>query len=228
MSDLDIRANLATYLDDLNAEARYASFDYCFNYFQSHREAENLPALMEGEALQLSCLHLGFYLASWGMLRGSSELLRRSMRTFVPVVQAITTAPAAIWDVDANDYSAEACSRILDFGHVLRGALPSGSSDILVTKIMLGTIGCVPAFDTYFKHGFKVWTFGRKSLQKVGRFYDENAEVIEAHRTPTLDFDTGQPTHWLYTRAKVIDMVCFIECWRPTGSAHRRPLAGAR
>lgn len=71
---VDIEANLKAYLGKREPRARYTSFDYCFNYFQSHREQGKLPDLLRGEALQLSCLHLGFYLASWGMLRGSSEL----------------------------------------------------------------------------------------------------------------------------------------------------------
>jgi hypothetical protein len=211
VADLDIEGNLRTYLGDRTETARYASFDYCFNHFQSHREEGRLGALVEGAGLELTCLHLGFYLASWGMLRGSSELLQRSVKTFVPVVNAIVSAPAQMWDIDADQYSEANVTAILDFAHTLRGVLPAGSSDILVTKVMLGTMGCVPAFDTNFKKGFGVWTFGRKSLRKVGEFYRDHAEVIENHRKPTLDFDTGLPTDRCYTRAKVIDMVFFIE-----------------
>jgi hypothetical protein len=38
---------------------------------------------------------------------------------------------------------------------VCRAYEPSQPSDILVTKIILGTIGCLPACDRYFKAGFK-------------------------------------------------------------------------
>ena len=71
--------------------------------------------------------------------------------------------------------------------------------------------GCVPAFDTNFKKGFGVATFGRKSLRKIGQFYRDNTALIDAHREMTLDFDTGAPTERRYTWAKVIDMVFFIE-----------------
>lgn len=63
-----------------------------------------------------------------------------------------------------------------------------------MTKITLGAFGCVPAFDTYFKKGFGVWTFGRKALGRVAGFYTENAEAIERHRVSTIDFTTGEPT----------------------------------
>lgn len=72
-------------------------------------------------------------------------------------------------------------------------------------------MGCVPAFDKYFKTGFQVSTFGPKALLKIGRFYRDNAEVIEAHREQALDFHTGTPTNRRYTKAKVIDMIFFIE-----------------
>jgi hypothetical protein len=208
---VDIESNLREYLGDRNGTSRYASFDYCFNYFQSHREADELDDLIRGEALQVSCLQLGFYLASWGMLRGSSELLQRSVRSFAPVIEALATSSAVLWTLDADGYTEEKISAILDFARTLRRTLHDGASDILVTKIMLGTMGCVPAFDSYFKRGFGVATFGHKSLRAIGQYYHDNAHVIDAHQEATLDFDTGLPTQRRYTRAKVIDMIFFIE-----------------
>lgn len=145
------------------------------------------------------------------MLCGSSELLRRSVRSFVPVVEALVAAPPALWTTDADRYSEDAIEAILSFAGTLRQTLHADASDILVTKVLLGTMGCVPAFDTNFKKGFIVARFGRKSLRRVGQFSGDNTEVIEAHRETTLGFDTGVPTERRYTRAKVIDMIFFIE-----------------
>ena len=161
--------------------------------------------------MQVSCLHLGFYLASWGMLRGSSTLLRRSAKYFEPIVNVIVSAPSDVWQIDADRYSAESWHVLDEVSHRIRAAFPEGASDILVTKIMLGVFGCVPAFDTYFKKGFGVSTFGLSALQRVERFYRENAEVVERHRVQTLDFDTGAPSNHSYTRAKVIDTIFFVE-----------------
>lgn len=207
---LNIEANLKAYLGKREPRARYTSFDYCFNYFQSHREAEKLLELLRGDALQLSCLHLGFYLASWGMLRGSSELLQRSVRNFIPLVEVIANAPPAVWETDAHLYADGSSPAIFETARQIRDALPDGASDILVTKVMLGTFGCVPAFDTYFKKGFGVSTFGSKALRKVGEFYTANAEVIDRNRVHTLEFDSGAPSPRRYTRAKVIDMIFFV------------------
>lgn len=53
----------------------------------------------------MSCLQLGFYLASRGMLRGSSTLLRKSARHYELVIDVIDAAPAEVWDLDADRYS---------------------------------------------------------------------------------------------------------------------------
>jgi hypothetical protein len=207
----DIEGNINTYLGDRNPTARYASFDYCFNYFQAHRERGDVTAIAAGANRQMSCLHLGFYLASWGMLRGSTDLLRRSIRHLIPLVEAVATAPAAMWTIDADSYGEGEWQTLREFARQIRTALPENTSDILVTKIMLGVFGCVPAFDTYFKKGSGLSLYGYGALRRVARFYRENAEVIDRYRVPTLDFDTGRPTSRSYTRAKVIDMIFFIE-----------------
>jgi hypothetical protein len=206
-----IEANLKAYLGAREPTGRYTSFDYCHNFFRSHHEDGRVANLADADAVQLACLHLGFYLASWGMLRGSSVLLQRSVKHFAPVVEVIAQSPDAVWTVDADNYGDDASGVLFDVARRIRAAFPEGASDILVTKIMLGVYGCVPAFDTYFKRGFGVWTFGPKALTRVARFYADNAEVIEHHRVPTIDFVTGEPTNRRYSRAKVIDMIFFVE-----------------
>lgn len=209
-SPVDIEANPRAYLGKRDPGARYASFDYCFNHFQSYREQGRLPELVRGDALQLSCLHLASYLASWGMFRGSSELLQRSVKTFIPLVEVIAHAAPSIWETDAHEYGDGSCPALFETARQIRQALPHEASDILVTKVMLGTFGCVPAFDTYFKKGFRVSTFGRKALRRIGQFYAANAQVIGRNRVHTLEFDTGAPSRRRYTRAKVIDMIFFV------------------
>ncbi|MBN9493067.1 hypothetical protein J0H33_06940, partial [bacterium] len=169
-------------------------FYYCFNYFQEYRERDDLPGLLRVYAVQLSCLQLGFYLASWGMLRGSSKMLQRSVRALEPVIEVIATAPSEIWQTDADSYGDGACPVIFETAAMLRTALQGAGSDILVTKIMLGTFGCVPAFDTYFRRGFGTWKFGPKALRDIGAFYHANTEVIERHRVETLDLAGGWST----------------------------------
>lgn len=210
LDEVNIEVAVERYLRDRGPSARYASFDYCFNHFQQHRTA--VAVWGDPTGMEVSCLQLGFYLASWGMLRGSSELLQRSARHLVPLVETIASVPPAVWDLDLDAYDAEGVELVYRAALDIRSALrPVQASDILVTKVMLGVFGCVPAFDTYFKKGFGVSTFSQGSLRRVGEFYRANAHTIDALRQPTLDFTTGQPTTRLYTRAKVVDMIFFIE-----------------
>lgn len=224
LSPVNIEANLRTYLGDRNPTARYTSFDYCFNHFQTLHDSGfaeiESPAVME-----LTSLHLGFYLASWGMLRGSAPLLQHSVKFFEPVVEVIATVEPKVWGVDAHSYAEGGIEAIMDTAASLRRALPPGSSNTLVTKIMLGVFGCVPAFDTYFKNGLGVSTFGPKPLRKVTSFYEANAESIERHRVATLDYSTGANTNYRYTRAKVIDMIFFIEGGPEAALMSKRELA---
>lgn len=144
------------------------------------------------------------------MLRGSTDLIKRSTRHFVRVVKAIAEAPAKLWDVDAHSYSDDALNVLEEFESQLKKALPK-ASDILVAKIMLGVFGNVAAFDTYFKKGSGLSKYGRNALRRIEQFYWGNTDVIERYRKPTLDFETGIDTRRVYTSAKVSDMIYFIE-----------------
>jgi hypothetical protein len=207
---MDVEANLRKYLRRRGPKERYTSFDYCFNYFQSHRESGDVSKLVVGPQLQMSCLQLGFYLASWGMFRNST-LMERSVKHYEDLIGVIASLPPSIWDIDAHCYTVENCASIWEMKNQIQEALPGSKSDILVTKIMLGVFGIVPAFDSRFKTGSRIYGFGQNALRKISDFYLENAEVVERNRVSTLDFDTGKETHRRYTRAKVIDMIFFIE-----------------
>jgi len=211
---VDLDVNVRRFLDGRNAEARDASFDYCFNYFQTFRDSGTVALLAGSDNILLSCLHLGFYLASWGMLRGSTELSERSVRYLIPVVEVIARTDPSFWEIDADCYT-DANLKVLDEEAAkIRNALP-GMSDILLTKIMLGVFGSVPAFDTNFMEACRlegmIQTFGVEVLKEIGKVYKDNAAVIDAHLVPTFDFISGQYTSRRYTRAKVIDMAFYIE-----------------
>ena len=218
---MDLEANLQTYLggnntnpDGRDPTTRNVSFDYCFNHFQSYRESGTARELASPANLELSCLHLGFYLASWGMLR-NSKLLEKSAKYLVPVVEIIANADAPLWDIDADAYTPTNIQRLGEIAAKICSALPDVSgTDTLKTKIMLGVFGSVPAFDRTFRRACReqamVATFGKRALKKISDFYRENQEVIDAYRLRTIDFNGGY-TQRCYTRAKVIDMALSTE-----------------
>lgn len=205
---VDIDGNINKFLDHRTPGARYASFDYCFNYFQEARESGDTAWLADDDHLLVSCLHLGFYLARWGMMRGSSDLLQRSVRELVPAVRLIAAEPTATWEFDADNY-ADTADGILEFAQRLRATFTAVASDTLVTKTMLGVFGCIPAFDRFFRTGFGCYALCRATLSGIGQFYKEHQAKIDAQRIFTLDFRTGHDTTRIYPKAKIIDMAFF-------------------
>ena len=205
---VDIEGNVKAFLVGRAPGARYASFDYCYNYFQGAREAGETEHLADEDRLLLSCLHLGFYLASWGMLRGSSDLLQRSVQEFVAVVEQIFSEPASTWDLETLSLT-DTADDVLGLSRRIQDTFSIGASDILLTKTMLGVFGCVPSSDRYFRKGFGCHTLCKRVLTRIGTYYDDNQAEVDAVKICTLDFATGLDTKRCYPKSKIIDMIFF-------------------
>ncbi len=212
---MDVSKNISAYLKDRNPELRYASFDYCFNYFKSFHENDKVEEIASQENLQMSCLQLGFYLASWGMLRGSTFLLKKSVKHFEALIKEIASIDTSPWEIDVDVYSDENIDKIISTKNKIRKKLgdPSeNASDTLISKIMLGVFGNVPAFDDYFSKGFGMnKSITKNNLLNLREFNKKNRNEIDNHRIRTIDFHTGDETNRSYTIAKIIDMVGFVE-----------------
>lgn len=205
-------------VDTAQNNHRYNSFDFCFNYFSSFG---NKTELASSDNIETSCLQLGFYLASWGMLRGSSELLDRSLSFYIPMIEAIADCDKSIWEIDVDKYQDSSVRQTLkETFDKLSKHIPNQTKLTLATKIMLGVFGNVPAFDRYFKTamqklsnaecGFS--TFSDKSLLTIHKFYSHNKQTIDslAASTQTNVFGYGKSTEGRnITKAKVIDIIGF-------------------
>ncbi len=197
---------------------RYASFDYCYNYFNSFSNKSELAA---SENLEKSCLHLGFYLASWGMMRASSFLLQENLRFYIPIIKWLADyCPENIWNIDVDNYSNENVEVLIStYNSLSQFVSDKNQKIILVTKIMLGVFGSTPAFDNNFTATFRddygetarYRSFNSNSLNAIKNFYDENSNLIEELRQTcrTYNFITAEETNIIYTRAKIIDMIGF-------------------
>ncbi len=70
---------------------------------------------------------------------------------------------------------------------VVEKAVKKDVSDTLITKILMGTLGCVPAYDRYFIDGVKdqhltTGNYNMKSLLRLVDFYEENEPKLEKAR----------------------------------------------
>lgn len=139
---------------------RYRSWEHCYGFFRQAR-TDGLVANRDHAALQL-----GFYLASWGMYRGSSFLLQHAYTVHRGVIDLAADARFdGLWGADfgAGEADLQLVPRVGELIVGVRQAYKpfvaaTGSSqptDTLITKVILGTFGCLPACDRYFIDGFK-------------------------------------------------------------------------
>jgi hypothetical protein len=198
---------------------RYASFDYCYNYFHDTNDL--------AKDIEKSCLHLAFYLSSWGMLRGSSFMLQKSCKYLQSSIEYIASLPKTYWNIDVDTYDYNSINIILEIYEQLKNKIIKlGNRDVtLISKILLGVFGFIPAYDEYFCSAFRKMANGKngnprcgfrsvtkKSLLVIKQFYDENKDVIDkiSDDTFTISFYNGSNTNLHYPKAKVIDMFGFV------------------
>jgi len=192
---------------------RYTSFDYCYNHFHTFYKNNELSELTSPTNMEMSCLHLGHYLASWGMYRGSSILLQRSARHFRGVIETIASSDPRLWKIDVEHYNEEVYKALFDCKNEIEKSLrfKNGATDTLLTKIMLGVYCNIPAFDRNFKSSFHVAYVTERGLEKIRRFHEEHRSVLDSYEIHTLDFKDGKPTDIRYPKIKLIDMYGFID-----------------
>ena len=147
---------------DNNKRSSDHQWEHCFQYFSG-----------KSKDLDLGCLHLGFYLASWGMYRGSAEVRKFDHLIHRPVVQEVLLSK---YD-PLREASLESLLGSLDLVWNLvtkiQTLYPSAITvtDTLLTKILMGTLGCTPAYDRYFRAGVATegisQTFSRKGFHSL-------------------------------------------------------------
>ena len=204
----DIRSRIRSFHRQLQLDEnhRYTSWEHCFSYFSKDNMDESI-----------ACLHLSFYLASWGMYRGSSFLLWKDYLVHREVVRHILP----LKHLRNIDFSKRCDSKIDEIfelsswirnwyqhniNHVNGKAKKINATNTLVTKILLGTLGCIPAYDRYFIEGLRAKGLSYSNLSKTNFL-----SVVEFYRRYRHDFDSVQrsikPTSGIqYPAMKLVDM----------------------
>ena len=176
-----------------DSHGRYMSWRHCYNAFLTNRNIAD-----EGTNDYLA-LHLAFYLASWGMYRGSSFLLQKDYKIHTPIVRIILeerhnplmgiSAEELIRD-DNLMLLEEVSDRIrkvyADEVSSIEGII-NNATDTLVTRILLGTLGCVPAYDRYYvqsvrKYRISTGRYCTNSVRDIAKYYLANEEKFEIVR----------------------------------------------
>lgn len=194
-----------------DSNGRFRSWEHCYNTF---RRARNSNKRYDELSLQLA-----FYLASWGMYRGSSFLLQKDYKVHIPIVKKILKKKY-------NPLQGIECKKLLKKSNqnllieltaeiekyyskiredVFGNKIKSKVSQTLITKLLMGTLGCVPAYDRYFVAGIRkekiaTGTYSIKSIIELATFYKNNEDTMEDLRRKMKVYGNTYP------QMKVIDM----------------------
>jgi len=150
---------------------RYMSWVHCFNSFQQTKQTNN------EEYIDYLSLQLAFYLASWGMIRGSTGLLWKDYKIHQNTVKIILkqeydeirySSDKEIGNkqieliINAKDEITKYYEKVEYIKPTKNGEPESDKlptitpTDTLISKILLGTLGCLPAYDRYLLDGLRV------------------------------------------------------------------------
>lgn len=186
---------------------RYRSWEHCYEVFNN------------GTAdVDYLSLHLAFYLASWGMYRGKAFLLQRDYKIHHEAVKMITDRKYAALRgitsrelIDNVDLVYELYNRLKAYYESVRSTVretkgktaKADVSQTLITKILMGTLGCCPAYDRYFIRGIGELgfckSFSADALTELAEFYAKNAT--------SFDKAARKTEHGLaYPQMKILDM----------------------
>lgn len=197
-----------------DSNGRYRSWEHCYKCFH---DARNTPS---PDCDYLS-LQLAFYLASWGMYRGSSFLLQKDYKVHIPVVEELLKPRydclAGLECIELRKQEVqEKLEKLNSFMTIyydkarksVKGTeVKNALSATLITKILMGTLGCVPAYDRYFIGGIKnqkitTGNYNINSLLGLVDFYENNHAKLEKIRARFKVYDLPYP------QMKLLD-ICF-------------------
>ena len=204
---IDIHQKIPAYcnLASDHLHHRYRSWEHCYGYFRSRPREAHLAEP------NLAALHLGFYLASWGMYRGSSFLLQCSYTVHKGVVEQLASNWFSdLWEAEiGSERSHEYLIPLMlaAICAVRKAYKPFGhATDTLVSKVLLGTLGCLPACDRFFvsglrKSGHQYSYINRKFVTRMLDFCVEHKKALRHEQTSIRD-----SVEVCYPFMKLVDM----------------------
>lgn len=205
---------------------RYHSYDDCRkvfldNYNEKTRD-ENKVAL-----------YLFYYLASWGMLRGSGWLMQKDYHIFIPIVKLLYQADRALLNYDPAEGKLtrdEYVNKVYELGINIDKEFKKlryykydkkekrdqekkvSTTDrlTLISKILMGTLGCTPAVDNFdketlralFPGGPKTYGFTTKTFERLWALANDNNEILKSAQVRIASNEYGIE----YPIFKILDM----------------------
>ena len=206
------------YISTLDRYNRVRSWESCYVFFHENKgkllaTANTVHDKAASDLWKTAGLQLGFYLASYGMFRGSTKQLGINNFGYERLLKNIASdlvAKKKNFDCSLSDLrlSVEKALTNPPFSH-------ENPSPILITKILMGISGRSPAFDTQFGQGlsaFKKENTKYPSLKKMHATLTslEDWEKIAAIPEVQKKFESLSPvfldSNKPYPTIKVLDL----------------------
>ena len=240
------------FVNQKDSKHRFASWDYCYGLAQCMYARKKDLTDSDYDYMALS---LAFYLASWGMYRGSSFLLDKSYKIHIEPVKLIFSKDE-LWEGPLSSIELTAFGKelanVYGVGDKVRASndgISGNMTDTLFTKILLGLTGNVIAYDRYCKTALSSLGFGKnffrtnrdtswERLRNDG--FETLADVLSDIKAsyPKVEFKDSryvQTSEYVpYPDAKNVDMFLFVlggicdavECISNTKSKESKKKAG--
>ncbi len=194
---------------------RHRSWEHCYQFFNEPIKPKDIEA---------ACLHLAAYLASWGMYR-NSFLLQKDYKIHCGVIEIINDY-YCLQDASPKDFSEknnEKICQLIDIKCEIRKYYKESynetATDTLITKILLGTLGCVPAYDRFFVAGIGRTddigpnlcigpTLNEKNFEKLISWCNEGSNKAELNKAKNK---VNGKSSVYYPIMKIVDMYFWNE-----------------
>lgn len=186
------------YCKDKNS--RYRSYDYIHSFYLENR-SDNSEETLDRVALQLFA-----FLGSWGMLCRGAFLMQKDYRFLIPVIKLLNkTDYTELCNVDLFSVDSEAyIKKVIDLKNKLNyyfikvtyynlnGSYRIDKNskgeekkvhDTVIGKILMATLGCIPAYDEHVVNGMKneelCATLGKRSLKSLVDYSCKHKDALE-------------------------------------------------
>lgn len=199
-----------------NDYPRLKAWEFVYEYIWA--ESRNWSDLVTGAQLDTTALHIGFYLANWGMFRGSSGLLQNSNLDLMKAISILlfTGRGPDLFELTMDDFAPDApnlkknqaqLDSVLESLETL--ATNVSWTNTLKTKILMGVWGEFPALDRFYLAACRDLFPRRRFLTTAsGQGLTALATLVREQGFRPLPFKTAQ--HKLpYPTGRFMDMALF-------------------
>ena len=200
--------------------SRYMSWEHCYEHFQESYSKVMVDIPVGEQEKDSLTLWLAWYLASWGMYRGSSGLLCHSYEIHRSVIELLLDKKwSCLNNIECKNWTEDYWRMLKKLFDDIRETYKEqciSATNTLITKILLGTLGCTPAFDNLFEKSISfnsgknegilkehISTFNSSSMKELCEFF---GDLLHNPRVSCITKMKTETKKLAYPQMKILDM----------------------